>query len=93
MAAYCFDEAITTCGIVVDNAVAERTKVIVNGKTEYRPKYTIEQVLDEHFYLPRPLPRSKTKAAPAQNNAFALLLSLAGQPGSGVKKWEYVKPS
>lgn len=77
-------------GIAIENALAER----VNHGDEKRPKwvdkYTLEQLLDANFHLPKPPP--KPKAAPPPSG-FGLLLALAGQPGSGVKKYQYVKPS
>lgn len=90
MGAFLFDSAIHACGLTVENALTER----VNTGTQDRPKmearYTIHQLLDPLFRLPRPQP---VKPLTQQPNGLALLMAMAGQPGSGVKRYEYVKPS
>lgn len=90
IAAYCVDKAVLTFGIVVENALAETVEVGVGKDKRREAKYTLEQLLDNDFRLPRPIVAKKRQP---QQNGFALLLALAGQPGSNVKRWEYVKPS
>lgn len=93
IAAYCVDNAVLTFGIVIENALAETVEVGMGNNKRNEAKYTLAQLLDNNFKLPRPAPAKKTpKVQPAQDG-FALLLALAGQPGSNVKRWEYVKPS
>lgn len=90
LAAFCFDAAIWSCGNVVDNALAERVELMVNGHKEYRPKYTLPQLLAPDFRLPTPQREvMKVQVAPS---GFAALLAMAKQAGSGVRMWEY-KPS
>lgn len=89
IAAYCLDKAVLTFGIVVENALGERNKV---GK-EYEDKYTLSQLLDSAFKLPRPQPGPhRMQANPQMSNGLATVLAMAGQPGSGVKVYKYVGP-
>lgn len=53
LAAYQFDAAVTTFGVIVENALHE-TVEIGNDRTKRSiPKYTIKQILDDKFKLPR----------------------------------------
>lgn len=88
-AAYQFDNAVLYCGTVVENALQEQTKIELGKHVEYRQKYTLAQLLDPDFRLPRPLP-SKPR------NTFAefaqQLMAYAGKPGSKNRVWTYVGP-
>lgn len=90
--AYCVDKTVLWFGITVENLLSETVEVGQGRDKRRERKYTLEQLLDRDFKVPRPVPAMKTLKAP-QQNGFALLLALAGQPGSNVKRWEYVKPS
>lgn len=88
IAAYCLDGAVMWFGITIENALQERANTGTKEKPKMEERYTIDQLLDPAFRLPRPQPK------PAQQpNGLALLMAMAGQPGSGVKRYEYVKPS
>ena len=94
IAAYCLDKAVLTFGIIIENALQERDKVGVGKDVEYRDKYTLSQLLDPKFKMPRPQPRmGMTQGAqPMANSGLATVLAMAGQPGSGVKMYKYVGP-
>lgn len=81
---YLGDKAVTFFGITIDNARQERIKV----GNESQAKYTLYQLLDDNFRLPRPMPKPK----PLASGGLAQILAMAGQPGSGVKMWKYVGP-
>ena len=50
--AYQIDRAVTSFGIVIDNALQERVSMGDDSKTTER--YTLEQLLSKDFKLPRP---------------------------------------
>lgn len=88
IATWCVDGAVMWFGITIENALNERVNKGTKEKPKWEARYTLTQLLDPVFRLPRLLPEPKQ---PAQDG-FALLLALAGQPNSGVKRYEYVKP-
>lgn len=91
IAAYCVDGAVLWFGLTIENALAE-TKEVGMGKDKRREqKYTLSQLLDPVFRLPRPQPAPKP-STPTQDG-FAAMVALAKQPGSGVKLYQYIKPS
>lgn len=93
IAAYCLDKAVLTFGIVIENALQERDKVGMGKDAEYRDRYTLPQLLDPKFTLPRPQPEPRrTQTKPLTNAGLAAVLAAAGQPNSGVKLWTYVPP-
>lgn len=49
---YQIDRAVVTFGIAIDNALQERVPIGDDGATV--EKYTLEQLLDPEFLLPRP---------------------------------------
>ena len=53
LAAYQFDNAILFGGLVIENALQERKPVGDPAKHETEPKYTLTQLLDPDFRLPR----------------------------------------
>lgn len=91
IAAYCLDNTVLWFGITIENALGEREKVTMGRETEYRPLYTLSQLLDPAFRLPRPQPEPR-KPAQMQANGLAAILAMAGQPNSGVKMYKYVGP-
>lgn len=50
--AYQIDRAVTTFGIIIDNALEEELAIGDEGKTV--KKYTLDQLLAKDFLLPRP---------------------------------------
>lgn len=93
IAAYCLDKAVLTFGIIIENALQERDKVGMGKDAEYRDRYTLPQLLDPKFTLPRPQPEPRrVQTQPVAGGGLAAILALAGQPRSGVKLWKYVPP-
>lgn len=88
-AAYQFDNAVVYLGITIENALQERVETGTGKHKEYREKYTLPQLLHENFRLPRPV--QQMPVDPLQN-FMAQLGAYAGQPGSGVKRYQYVGP-
>lgn len=89
-AAYQLDNAVNFFGITLENALAERDKVGTGANVEYRERYSLSQLLEPDFRLPRPQARASRKnrwAAFAQS-----LMAYAGKPNSGVRAWKYVGP-
>lgn len=58
--AYQFDNAVNYLGITVENALLERQNVGTEKEPKYEPKYTLEQLLDDKFRLPRPVKEKPT---------------------------------
>lgn len=52
-AAYCFDNAVLYLGMTVENALHERDEVGTGNARRSMPRYTLKQLLDETFRLPR----------------------------------------
>lgn len=63
---------------------------MVNGHKEYRPKYTLPQLLAPDFRLP--MPQREVRKPQAAPSGFAALLAMAKQAGSGVRLYQYVGP-
>lgn len=79
-------------GRIVENALQERVTVYVGKREESKPRYTLDQVLDPAFRLPRPRPDG-SPADHAQNAAaHQQLLNLSRQARSNVKAFKYVGP-
>ena len=51
---YCFDDAILYFVRVIQNALQEREQIGLGAQMEWRQKYTLAQLLDKDFRLPRP---------------------------------------
>lgn len=47
-----FDNAVTLIGTVIENAAQEMVKVGPDDKPEWKPRYTMKQLLDPDFRLP-----------------------------------------
>jgi hypothetical protein len=88
LAAWMLDNACMTWGTIAENALAERNEVKIGKKTQYTPRYTLPQLLDPRFKLPRPVP-----VKPASNNPWAVFLDYANQPGSKIVKMAYAPPA
>lgn len=90
IAAWCVDGAVLWLGVVVENALQERANSGTPQQPRWEAKYSLSQLLDPSFRLPRPAPVAKK---PVASNGFAAFLAMAQQQGSGVKMYRYVKPS
>lgn len=55
LACYQFDNAVLWFCTTVENALNETEKVGVGDKATERAKYTLDQLLDDNFRLPRPV--------------------------------------
>jgi hypothetical protein len=94
LVAYLFDAAVVTFGNIIENAIHERIEVGFGDKQEWKNKYTLDQLLDTKFKLPT----DKEEIAKGKSNdpfaggGLAMILELAEQQGSKIKKWEY-KPN
>ena len=88
---YCFDNAVTYFGSVIEGALTETVEQGMGNNKRSVAKYTLRQLLDPVFRLPRP-PQEPRAAHPQGGSGLAALLALAGQPNSGVKQWAYVPP-
>ena len=88
-AAYQFDHAVLFTGLTIENALHEREQVGSGKHVEYRPKYTLSQLLDPRFRLPAP-------KGMGGRGVFAefveQLKQLAAQPHSRGRVWRYVGP-
>lgn len=88
LTAYLFDACVTHFGLTIENALHETYKVQMGKHTEDRPRYTLTQLLDLSFYLPRPQPEKTANEV----NPLQALMALAGSPHSGVKSYRYAGP-
>lgn len=84
---YQVDNAVTHFGLTLENALNERVEVKVGKRTESRPKYTLPELLDDKFRLPRPQTDLQKRQQGAMN-----LLAMAQDPASGVKLWRELPP-
>ena len=84
---YQFDNAVIFFGTAIENAAQEQTRIQYGNRSEYRPKYTLDQLLSDGFRLPRPQHQGSQTG-----NGLAPILALAGKPGSRVKRFAYVGP-
>lgn len=89
LTAWCVDGAVLWFGITVENALQERIDVGVGKDKRSEAKYTLEELLDAAFTLPRPAPKAKK---PPQN-VIGAIMAMAGDKSSGVKLWASIKPS
>jgi hypothetical protein len=92
LAAYLFDAAVVTFGSILENALAERVNAGSERNPRYEAKYTLSELLDQSFHLPRSDKPGKAKAAGGFGNGVAQVLALAQQPNMGVKRWTYIAP-
>jgi hypothetical protein len=53
--AFQFDNAVNYLGITVENALYEKRNVGTEKKPDMQPMYTLEQLLDDNFRMPRPV--------------------------------------
>lgn len=88
---YCFDNAIAYFVSVIEDALTETVEIGMGNNKKHEAKYSLPQLLDDSFKLPRPQPEPR-KAQTVTSNGLATVLAMAGQPNSGVKLWKYVPP-
>lgn len=84
LAAYLLDKCVVAFGLIVENALHERVNHGTQKEPRWEPKYTLTQLLDPAFRLPRPVPELPKKQA----DGFAALMLLGRRQGSGVRLWE-----
>lgn len=89
IAAHCVDDAVLWFGLTVEATLTERTNTGTPKEPKWEPTYTLTQLLDPLFRVPRP----RRKPTKKPTSGFAALLALAKQQGSGVKLWTGAKPS
>lgn len=53
LAAYQLDCAVVTFRIIVENALQERVEIGSGSSSKSIPRYTLDQILQEDFVLPR----------------------------------------
>lgn len=82
LAAYLYDSAVVTLGTVIENALLERVESGEGKDYKSEPKYTLHQLLDPSFKLPRP-PRQKPP--PVRRSSLP--------SGAGVTRWRMVDPA
>lgn len=54
IARYSINKAVNFFGTAIENALAEMVEVGIKPNIEHKPKYTLSQLLDKDFRLPRP---------------------------------------
>ena len=93
-AAYQIDDAVVWFGVTVENALAERVNHGSAEKPDWRDKYTLEQLLEPDFRLPRPGQplTGKQAAAQALSSYIDTLIGSAGKLGSGGRVFQYKPP-
>lgn len=57
--AYQFDNAVTLFGLTIENALQERQNVGTQKEPKWEPKYTLKELLDNDFRLPRPVQKEQ----------------------------------
>ena len=56
------DNAVALVGITIENASQELTNVGTKDKPDWKPKYSMAQLLDDDFRLPAPPKAEKPKS-------------------------------
>lgn len=87
LAAWMLDSAVVWFGITIENALLERVKM----GSESKPRYSLSRLLSGQK-LPRPPYVYEGDGGSTSVNVWSPLLSWAGRPNSGVKRWKYVPP-
>lgn len=55
LAAWSLDNAVTAFGTLVENMLQERDEIGSGQHKQWVQRYTLERLLDDAFYYPRPL--------------------------------------
>lgn len=90
LTAYCVDEVVLWFGARVESDLAETVEVGMGADKRREPKYTLPELLDPAFRVPRPTPTPK-KPSQIQINADAW--AMASQSSLVVKRWRAIPPS
>lgn len=92
LTAYQFDAAVITLVAIVSNALSEMVEVGFGKDKRREQRYTLEQLLDPAFRLPRPPRKARVTPMSQDKATHQQFLSMAQQPRSGVKMFTYVGP-
>lgn len=76
-AAWQFDATVLYVGLTIENAMHERESVGDPKKYETRAKYTLSQLLDDDFRLPRP--HTRTAKGKQVGQQVKMLFGMVGQ--------------
>lgn len=81
-------------GLTVENALQERIEAGKGASYRSELRYTLTQILEPAFRLPRPASLTASASDPdAPSDAgLAWLMAMARAKGSGVTAWRYVAP-
>lgn len=79
-AAYQFDAAVVMVGRVIENAAQEQHNVGGPRNPKWVNRYSMDQLLDDAFRLPRPLTEKER-----ERESLRALKAMAGSRRSGVK--------
>lgn len=95
--AYLLDSCVVTFGIIMENALHEREPIGPPEKHDWKPKYTLDQLLDDKFYLPSKSNFIQTKSLtsgelPPFAGGLSQILALAAENNNGIKTWVFVPP-
>lgn len=93
LAAFLFDAAVLACGLTVEAALSERVNKGTEKQAKWEARYTLAQLLDPIFRLPRPEPAGKAKASDPNADGFKTLMQMAQNPRSRVKLWHATTPN
>lgn len=85
LAAWMLDTAVTTFGIIIENALQERVKVTMGKDVQFKPRYTLARLLNPSYRLPKPEPLPEDNPDP-----WAAFKAFLGKPNSHVKRYKYV---
>ena len=98
LVAWKFDNAVLFLGITIENALQERNESGEGKSYRSTPRYTLRQLLEPDFRLPRPKEQGATVGPDGQRlgplEAFvAQVRGMAGPLNPNVRLWEYVPPA
>lgn len=92
LVAYLLDSAVVTFGRVIENHLEETVNRGSESHPKYEAKYKLTEILSKDFKFPVEKKRSSFGNKNQVASGVAMVLALAEQPKSGVKRWEY-KPN
>lgn len=92
IAAWCVDATVMWFGITVENLLNERVNNGTTKEAKWEAKYTLLQLLDISYKLPRPARPVRKSNAPPDLASHRQFLQMARQSRSNVKLFTYVGP-